>query len=349
MRWYFFMNCPRGSRKNRLPVHQFEGEGKRRILGRLVISYNLPLSKTRFSFNFPAISSAISAITSRYPRLPDFVALSRLNRPIGIYLLLWPTLWGLWFAAGGWPGWHLFLVFALGTVLTRSAGCVINDIADRNFDLQVERTRDRPLAQGTITVREALLFMAGLLLLALILVMTTNRATVMIAVVAAIVAAVYPFMKRFTYMPQLILGVAFSFGIPMAFTAATGEIPRLAWMLVFANLVWTVAYDTEYAMVDRDDDLKLGLKSSAILFADMDKLMIGILQILFLFIIVLAGRLAHGGIAFYLGVAIAGALFGYQQFLIRNRAREGCFKAFLNNHWVGLAIFAGIATDLALR
>lgn len=283
-----------------------------------------------------------SATLSTWPRLPEFLAIARLNRPIGIYLLLWPTLWGLWFAAQGWPGWHLFLVFTLGTVLTRSAGCVINDIADRNFDGYVKRTSARPLATGNVSVEEAVIFMFALLFAALVLVLSTNLSTVVLAFVASAIAAVYPFMKRYTYLPQVILGVAFSFGIPMAFTAYQDDIPRVAFVLMIANIVWTVAYDTEYAMVDRDDDLRLGLKSSAILFADMDKFIIGILQLTFLGTMVLVGRQVEASNLYYGGLVAASGFLVYQQYLIRNRERDGCFAAFLNNHWVGLCIFVGI-------
>ena len=224
----------------------------------------------------------------------------------------------------------------------------MNDIADRDFDGYVKRTSGRPLATGELRLEEAVIFMALLLFIALLLVLSTNWLTVWLAFGAAMIAAIYPFMKRYTYMPQAILGLAFSCGIPMAFTAWDEHIPRLAWLLVTANVVWTVAYDTEYAMVDRDDDLRLGLKSSAILFADMDKAIIGSLQILFLFIMVLAGRLAGQGPVFYFGLAVAAGLFIYQQFLIRDRARDGCFQAFLNNHWVGLAIFSGIVIDFLM-
>lgn len=287
-------------------------------------------------------------VGARYPRAQHFIALSRLNSPIGIYLLLWPTLWGLWCAANGWPGWHLLLVFVFGTILTRSAGCVMNDIADRNFDGQVKRTQGRPLAQGLMSVEEAVMFMGALLFVSLLLVLSTNWLTVALALVASVIAAVYPFMKRYTYLPQAILGVAFSCGIPMAFAATTDEIPRLAWLLVTANMVWTVAYDTEYAMVDRDDDIRLGLRSSAILFGDMDKLMIGTLQSLFLLIMVMVGHVAEYGVIFYFGLAAAAGLLIYQQFLIKDRKREDCFAAFLNNHWVGLLIFLGIVGQLAL-
>ena len=269
--------------------------------------------------------------------------MARLDRPIGILLLLWPTLWGLWFAASGWPGWHLFFVFSLGVVLTRSAGCVINDIADRDFDGQVTRTQLRPLAQGLLSVEQAFMFMAAMLFVALLLVLSTNGLTVLLAFGAAVIAGVYPFMKRYTYMPQAILGLAFSCGIPMAFTAYSESIPPIAWLLVVANMVWTVAYDTEYAMVDRDDDIRLGLRSSAILFAEMDKLIVGVLQGLFLLTLGLLGRQIEAGTPYYAGLVGAAMLFTYQQYLIRDRSREGCFDAFLNNHWVGLCVFAGIA------
>lgn len=287
-------------------------------------------------------------IREQFPRLPDFIALARLDRPIGVYLLLWPTMWGLWFAAEGWPGWHLLFVFALGVVLTRSAGCVINDIADRHFDRHVKRTEGRPLAQGKISVEEAAIYMAGLLFLALILVLTTNAFTVGLAAAAAVIAAIYPFMKRYTYLPQAVLGVAFSMGIPMAFAAFRGDIPNLAWLVAIGNLVWTVAYDTEYAMVDRDDDIKLGLKSTAILFGDMDKLIIGVLQALFVFIMILAGRLVEAGAAYYLGLCAATGFFIYQHRLIKDRERLDCLAAFLNNHWAGLVIFIGLAIDFLL-
>ena len=287
-------------------------------------------------------------VQARYPRLPDFIAVCRLDKPIGIYLLLWPTLWGLWFAARGWPGWHLFLVFTIGTVLTRSAGCIINDIADRNFDGQVKRTSGRPLVKGRIAIEEAVILMAGLLFLSLLLVLSTNWLTVGLAVCAALIAGAYPLMKRYTYLPQVILGLAFSCGIPMAFSAYSGAIPKLAWLLVVGNMVWTVAYDTEYAMVDRDDDLRLGLRSSAILFAEADKLIIGVLQALFLAIMVLAGRQIRAEPIYYFGLAFAAGLFIYQQYLIRNRDRDGCFSAFQNNHWVGLAVLAGAVADFSL-
>ena len=298
------------------------------------------LSKVGAAFRRSA--AILPWIFERHPKIKHFIALARLDKPIGIYLLLWPTLWGLWFAAEGFPGWHLFLVFTLGTILTRSAGCVVNDIADRKFDGQVKRTESRPLAQGLISIPEALVFMAILLFLALLLVLTTNLLTVGLAFVAGLIAAIYPFMKRYTYLPQVILGNAFSFGIPMAFAASQNTIPNFAWLLLTANVVWTVAYDTQYAMVDRDDDLKLGLKSTAILFAEMDKVMIGVLQVFVIVIMLMLVRSVDVEWPYYIGLIVTAGLFLYQQYLIKDRERANCFSAFLNNHWVGLAIFLGI-------
>jgi len=230
-------------------------------------------------------------------------------------------------------------------VLTRAAGCIINDVADRNFDGAVKRTSHRPLATGRVSVQEAILFCAALSLIALFLVLTTNALTVWLSFAAVAIAGSYPLMKRYTYLPQVVLGVAFSWGIPMAFAAATGEVPRLAWLLFTANVVWTVAYDTEYAMVDRDDDIQLGLKSTAILFGDLDRLMIGVLQIVFIATMLLVNRLVDLGFSYYFGLSVAVALLLYQHYLIRDRERDGCFTAFLNNHWVGCFIFLGIFVD----
>lgn len=296
------------------------------------------------------MGNTIGGLLARFPslaeKLPHLLSVSRLDKPIGIYLLLWPTLWGLWIAAEGFPGWHLLIVFVLGTVLTRSAGCIINDIADRKFDAGVKRTAGRPLVSGQLDLKDAVIFMALLLLAALILVLTTNAMTIVLACIAVAVAGLYPFMKRITYLPQVVLGIAFSFGIPMSFAAVTGAIPNFAWLLVVANVLWTVAYDTEYAMVDRDDDIKLGIKSTAILFAEMDKLIIGILQLLFLSILFLV----HGHIqlswSYDIGLLVATGFFIYQQYLIRDRDRDACLAAFRNNHWVGLAIFLGILVHL---
>ena len=222
----------------------------------------------------------------------------------------------------------------------------MNDIADREFDSQVQRTLDRPIARGDVDVLEAVMFMGVLCFFALLLVLSTNVATVLLALAGALVAAIYPYMKRYTYMPQAVLGVAFSFGIPMAFTAVGNEMTKVTGLLFIANTIWVVAYDSEYAMVDRDDDIKLGLKSSAILFGDMDRLIIGVLQICFLYALYLTGQMAELHWPYFLGVLIAAGFFIYQQFLIRQRAPDGCFKAFLNNHWLGLTIFVSIAVDL---
>jgi len=281
-------------------------------------------------------------------KVPHFLRLARLDKPIGIYLLLWPTLWALWLAAEGWPGWHLFLVFTLGTLLTRSAGCVANDLWDRDFDLSVERTRNRPITTGIISTREAIYFIVILLLPALGLVLTTNPLTILLSMAAVFIAGVYPLMKRVISVPQAVLGIAFSWGIPMAFAATLNEIPHTAWLLLIANLLWTVAYDTEYAMVDRDDDVKIGLKSSAILFGELDRLIIGLLQAAFIASMLLVGYRFELGSAFQLGLLVACFLLLYQQFMIRERERQACFKAFLNNHWAGLAIFTGIVCDFYL-
>lgn len=291
------------------------------------------------------LKQMLLAIQSRFPRSIHFARLARFDKPIGFYLLLWPTLSALWIAAGGWPGWHLFLVFTLGTALTRSAGCIMNDIADRNYDGLVKRTKDRPIASGDVDVFEAVLFMAVLCFLALLLVLSTNLVTVILACAGVAVAAIYPYMKRYTYLPQAVLGVAFSFGILMAFTAVSNEVTRLTGLLLIANMIWAVVYDSEYAMIDREDDLKLGLRSSAILFGDMDRLMIGVLQLFFLFAQYLVWMIAELHWPFLIGIIAATGFFAYQQFLIRNRDLDGCFSAFLNNHWLGLAIFVSITVD----
>jgi len=279
------------------------------------------------------------------PKLKALLAVARLDKPVGTLLLLWPTLAALWIAAEGWPGWHLLLVFVLGTFLTRSAGCVVNDIADRKFDPFVERTQDRPLAQGVITVRAALIWMAVLLSLAAILVLTTNVLTIVLAAVGACFAGLYPFMKRVTHLPQLVLGLAFSMGIPMAFTAATGALSEAAGLIFLANLVWVVAYDTEYAMVDRAEDLLIGVKSTAILFGDLDRFIIGVLQALFVLLLWRVGsHLDFSGV--YQGLlAIIAGLLSYQQFLIRDRSREGSFAAFKNNQWVGGTFFLAVLIE----
>jgi 4-hydroxybenzoate polyprenyltransferase len=272
-----------------------------------------------------------------------------LDRPIGIYLLLWPTLTGLWIAADGYPGIHLLLVFTLGTLLTRSAGCIVNDLIDMRFDGYVERTAQRPLVTGLVDPIEAIIFVGILLFASLLLVLTTNLFTVSLAALAVLIAAIYPLMKRLTYLPQAVLGIAFSWGIPMAFTAVNDEIANVAWLLFVANLLWVVAYDTQYAMVDRDDDLKLGIKSTAILFADLDRVMIVLLQASFLLAMLLVPRTLELSHWYYFGLCGAVALFIYQFYLTKDRTRAGCFEAFLNNHWVGLSVFVGVLLDFVFR
>ncbi|MFN2308277.1 MAG: 4-hydroxybenzoate octaprenyltransferase [Gammaproteobacteria bacterium] len=275
-------------------------------------------------------------------RLREYLRLMRLDKPIGILLLLWPTLWALWIAAGGLPELPILGVFVLGVVLMRSAGCVINDYADRRFDAHVARTRERPLAAGRVSPRAALGLFAALCLGAFALVLTLNRLTVALAFGALLLAVVYPFAKRYTHLPQLVLGAAFGWAIPMAFAAVQGEVPRLAWLLFTVNILWSTAYDTFYAMVDREDDLKIGVKSTAILFGDADRLVIGALQLLTLGGLLLVGGLAGLGLYYYLGLLVAAGLALYQQYLARGRDPAGCFAAFLNNNAFGAAVFAGI-------
>ncbi|RMG56767.1 MAG: 4-hydroxybenzoate octaprenyltransferase [Gammaproteobacteria bacterium] len=288
--------------------------------------------------------------TCRRQRLSAYARLIRLDRPIGIFLLLWPTLWALWIAGEGHPDWRVVAVFVAGVVLMRSAGCAINDYADRGFDPHVARTRTRPLAAGEITPREALGIFVLLCLLAFALVLTLNSLTIRLSVVAVLLAATYPFMKRFHYLPQVHLGAAFGWAIPMAFAAQTGSFPPpVAWLLFIANLLWTTAYDTLYAMADREDDLRIGVKSTAILFGDLDRFMVGVLQGLFLLALWLAGRQAGLDGWWLAGLAVAALLMLHQQWRVRNREPAACFKAFLENNWVGAAIFAGLVLDYALR
>lgn len=278
-------------------------------------------------------------------RLDAYEKLIRLDRPIGILLLLWPTLWGLWLARKGVPQPLVLWVFVLGTVLMRSAGCALNDFADRGFDAQVQRTRDRPLATGAIRPWEALAVAAILSLVAFALVLRLNTLTIQLSFAALAIAAAYPFLKRFFWMPQAWLGLAFGFGIPMAFAAHLGEVPPLAWALLAANVFWTIAYDTEYAMVDRDDDVKLGLKTSAILFGQHDVAAVMGFHVLFILSLLAIGTWQSYGVFYHAGVAAAAALALWQYRLIRGRTREGCFKAFLHNNSIGAAVFAGIALD----
>ena len=266
----------------------------------------------------------------------------RLDKPIGILLLLWPTLWGLWLAADGPPDMFILTVFVLGTVLMRSAGCVINDYADRNIDPHVVRTKNRPLATKAVSTKEALLLSAGLSLCAFLLILPLNRLTLELAVFALFLAASYPFTKRFFAMPQAYLGIAFSFGIPMAFAAQTGELPLIVWLLMAANLLWVIAYDTEYAMVDRDDDLKIGIKTSAITFGHFDVMGIMLCHAGFLSIMIGIGLMQKLGLAYYVGLIAASGLIIYQYRLIRKRDPVLCFRAFLHNNWVGAVVFAGI-------
>jgi 4-hydroxybenzoate polyprenyltransferase len=273
----------------------------------------------------------------------------RLDKPIGILLLLWPTLWGLWLAADGFPDMNILVIFLLGTILMRSAGCVVNDYADRNFDPHVERTKNRPMATGRVRTREALLLAAGLSLIAFLLILPLNRLTLALSVLALFLAASYPFTKRFFAMPQAYLGIAFSFGIPMAFAAQTGEVPFIAWVLMAANLFWVIAYDTEYAMVDKVDDLKIGIRTSAITFGNFDVLGVMLCHAGFLGIMTAVGLIQQLGIIYYIGLAVALGLIAYQYRLIHDRDRGRCFKAFLHNNWVGAAVFAGIALDYLMR
>ncbi|MBC53870.1 MAG: 4-hydroxybenzoate octaprenyltransferase [Gammaproteobacteria bacterium] len=282
-----------------------------------------------------------------HARLPAFILLTRLNRPIGTLLLLWPTLGALWLAANGWPQWHLVFVFALGTLLMRSAGCCINDFADSHIDGDVLRTENRAIVTGQVTRKEAMLCFLGLCLAAFMLLLLTNMLTIWMSFGAVVLTAAYPFMKRYTHLPQVVLGMAFSWGILMTFTAQTGEWPpTTAWVLYVANCLWTVAYDTQYAMVDREYDLKIGVKSTAILFGDADRMMIGALQGMFLFALFLAGGQFQLSGFYYLGLLVAAGLFVYQHWLIRHREADACFKAFLNNHWVGLAVFVGVVLSV---
>lgn len=282
-------------------------------------------------------------------RLDAYERLMRLDKPIGILLLLWPALWGLWLAAYGFPDLDNLLIFIVGVILMRSFGCIVNDYADRRFDPHVERTRERPLATGEVSAYEAVMLSIFLLLLALMLVLQLNQLTVILALIALPLAVIYPFLKRVFVFPQAWLGIAFGFSIPMAFAAQHGSLLAVAWVLVIANMFWAIAYDTEYAMVDRDDDVKLGLKSSAILLGRHDVTGVMIAHALFLLIMAGIGYERKLGVVYYAGLAASAGLIGYQYRLIRGRGREDCFKAFLNNNWVGLAIFLGLALDLFLR
>jgi 4-hydroxybenzoate polyprenyltransferase len=285
--------------------------------------------------------------TNELPRIlatiGDYAQLTRLDRPIGIWLLLWPTLWALWIAGHGKPDARLFIIFVAGTVLMRSAGCAVNDYADRSFDPHVERTKERPLAAGRISTIEALLLFAVLSLTALVLALQLNRLTLLLAVFGAFLAVSYPFVKRFLSVPQLYLGITFGWGIPMAFAAQREQVPRVTWLLLIANMLWVTAYDTIYAMVDRNDDVRIGVRSTAILFGDSDRHIIATLQAMTLFSLYLAGGMTHMGPWYYAGLICGAIFFVYHLWLIRTRDRDACLKAFLNNHYFGLSVFLGIA------
>lgn len=278
-------------------------------------------------------------------RLRRYALLVRLNRPIGILLLLWPTLWALWIAGDGMPTWYIVLVFVAGVALMRSAGCAINDYADRDFDGYVTRTQSRPIASGLVSPREALGVFVALSLLAASLLLFLNWPTRFMSVVALLLTAVYPFMKRYTHLPQVVLGAAFGWAVPMAFMALNENVPPVAWVLFAAALIWALIYDTQYAMVDRDDDLKIGVKSSAILFGRHDRVIIGLLQLTMIILMILIGVMAERGDIYYLGLLVGGGLFGYQQWLIREREPKACFNAFLNNNQFGMAVFLGLLID----
>jgi 4-hydroxybenzoate polyprenyltransferase len=282
------------------------------------------------------------------PKFQALLQLIRFDKPIGTLLLLWPTLWALWIAADGMPDWNLLIIFTLGTFLMRSAGCVINDLADRHWDGDVGRTSQRPLVTGAVSATEARLLFIGLLAAAFVLVLFTNPLTVKLSFIAVALASTYPFMKRYTNLPQVVLGAAFSWSIPMAFAAQTGDLPANLWLLYLANLLWTMAYDTKYAMVDREDDLTVGIKSTAILFGQHDRLIIGLLQTTFLILMVIAGDRFSLHMPYYAALVGAAALCVYHQYLIRERERDACFKAFLHNNWVGAVIFAGLVLNFAL-
>jgi len=275
----------------------------------------------------------------------DYARLARLDKPIGIFLVLWPTLWALWLAAKGLPSLDVLFIFIAGAVLMRSAGCVINDFADRKIDGSVARTKERPLVTGKISSKQALVFFAVLCLISLCLVLQTNSLTIYLSFGALALASVYPFMKRYTYLPQVVLGAAFAWSVPMAYAAQTNELPSIIWLIYTATVLWTVAYDTMYAMVDREDDIKIGVKSTAILFGQADRAIIAFLQVMVILILCMIGDQSKLGQFYFLSIVVAATLFVYQQHLIRLRYRDECFQAFLNNNWVGLVIFVGLVLD----
>jgi len=312
----------------------------------------LILSQKSWTIIVTVIHKLLITINTYWPivheRLQQYTLLIRLDRPVGIFLLLWPTLWGLWIAAEGFPKPDVLIVFVLGVFLMRSAGCVLNDIADRRFDPLVSRTRTRPLATGKVSSVEALIVAGSLIFIAFLLVLTMNELTIQLAFVAVILVGIYPFMKRYTYLPQFFLGLTFGWSIPMAFAAQTNSVPQIAWLILIANVLWSVVYDTMYAMVDREDDLKIGIKSTAILFDDADRVIIGIIQVLVLISLIMIGRQAQLGITYYISLGIACSFFLYQLSLIWNREPKRCMQAFLNNNWFGLTIFMGLFLDFLI-
>lgn len=275
-------------------------------------------------------------------RLHQYYLLMRMDRPIGTWLLLWPTFWALWIAAEGIPDFDIIVIFALGVFVMRSAGCVINDYADRNIDKHIERTKNRPITSGKVTPQEALGLFVFCIAIAFFLVLFLNIYTILLSVIALLLAAIYPFMKRYTHYPQIVLGMAFSWAIPMGFAAQINYIPEVAWVLYMITVFWIVSYDTMYAMADREDDLKVGVKSTAIIFADNDKLIIGLLQVIFTLGMYGVAWMVQGGLFFYLGITASIIFSVFQQVLIHNRDPKSCFQAFLNNHWLGMLIFIGI-------
>ena len=284
----------------------------------------------------------LKKIKLKYDKFKQYLLLIRLNRPIGIFLLLWPTLWGLWIASEGFPNTKILVVFLFGVFLMRSAGCILNDIIDKDFDKFVARTQNRPLASDKLSSIEAFIVAISLIFIAFLLVLTTNTLTVQLSFVAIILAGTYPFLKRHTYLPQFFLGLTFGWSIPMAFAATTNSIPKIAWLLLIANILWAVVYDTIYAMIDREDDLKIGIKSTAILFDDADRFIIGLIQSLALIALIIIGQQASLNTIYYFSLIIGGCLFLYQLHLIRNRDPKKCMQAFLNNNWFGLVVFIGL-------
>jgi 4-hydroxybenzoate polyprenyltransferase len=299
---------------------------------------------------FAATALVTEVLPGMAAKARGYAQLTRLDRPIGIWLLLWPVLWALWLSSGGRPDPHVFVVFVLGVVLTRSAGCAMNDFADRNFDRHVARTRDRPLVTGLVDPIEAIALCAGFGLIALGFAMTLNKLTQLMTLIGAVLVLTYPFMKRFFPIPQFYLGVAFTWSVPMAFAAHTATMPpRLAWVLFLAGLLWTMAYDTMYAMADREDDRKLGIRSSAILFGDADRFIVGVLQLMSLLALWLAGHELKLGLWYGIGLAGAALFALYEQLLIRERKPELCLRAFLNNNYFGMSVFIGIALEYLFR